>query len=100
MTRSRLASVGWRGVMSALCLTVVLGACIVEDGSQDTGQTPATNSPQPDPEESGVEFSTWAEDSFEENAYFEVVEIFEAETGIPVVLDLTVNEIPLENLGQ
>jgi hypothetical protein len=92
-----------RGLVPGLVLAVVLGSCVVDDSSADDGPAPVetTEQGQADTEEPGsVEFSSWAEDSFEENAYSEVVDLFTTDTGIPVEMDLTVNEIPLEDLGR
>jgi hypothetical protein len=94
---------GRRGLVPGLVLAVVLGSCVVDDSSADDGPAPVetTEQGQADTEEPGsVEFSSWAEDSFEENAYSEVVDLFTTDTGIPVEMDLTVNEIPLEDLGR
>jgi hypothetical protein len=93
---------GRRGLVPGLVLAVVLGSCVVDDSSADDGPpVETTEQGQADTEEPGsVEFSSWAEDSFEENAYSEVVDLFTTDTGIPVEMDLTVNEIPLEDLGR
>jgi len=92
--------------LAASCL--LFTACVVEDGPADGGAggdtaattvetTPGT---EDDRSREVVELTTWVEDPFELNAYENAVAVFEEETGFDVDLDMTVNEIPLERLGQ
>lgn len=92
-----------RASAAAIALFVILTSCVIDDGGGTSLPPPdtSTTSGLDDGDLGGiVRFSTWAEDAFEENAYFEVVEQFQAETGVQVEMDLTVNDASLEDLGR
>ncbi len=98
-----------RRLAALAALFLLFTACLVEDGPADggTGGDTTATTVETTPgtgddgfEEGVVEFTTWAEDRFEVNAYENAVAVFEEEMGFDVDLDMTVNEIPLERLGQ
>lgn len=96
------------GTVAVMILVLFLSAACATDGDPfgDEGTTERALAESPgdgttdDTGNEVVEFSTWAEDAFEEAAYLTIVDVFTTDTGVDVQLDLTVNEVSLEELGQ